>query len=43
MGGKCINVHDPESPVYELTDDYDGRRAVRTSSFEKLNSGSSGC
>lgn len=38
MQSKCINVHDPESPLYELTDEYDGRRAVPTSFFEKLNS-----
>ena len=28
MNSKCINIHDRESPVYELTDEYDGRRAV---------------
>jgi hypothetical protein len=28
MQSKCVNIHDPESPVYELTEDYDGRRAL---------------
>jgi hypothetical protein len=28
MRSKCINVHDPQSPIYELTNEYDGRRAV---------------
>jgi len=28
MSAKCINIHDPQSRVYELTSHYDGRRAV---------------
>ncbi|MGH9574704.1 MAG: hypothetical protein ACRD40_14395 [Candidatus Acidiferrales bacterium] len=28
MKSKCINVHDPQSPVYELTSEYDCRRAA---------------
>lgn len=28
MRSKCINVHDPQSLVYELTSEYDGRRAA---------------
>ena len=28
MRSKCVNIHDPQSPVYELTDDYDCRRAL---------------
>lgn len=28
MRSKCINVHDPQSPVYELSSEYDGRRAA---------------
>jgi len=28
MRSKCINIHDPQSRVYELTDEYDGRRAI---------------
>jgi hypothetical protein len=24
---KCVKIHDPESPVYELTHEYDGKRA----------------
>jgi hypothetical protein len=32
MNSKCINIHDYESPVYEFTNEYDGRRA-RTKNF----------
>jgi hypothetical protein len=28
MDSKCLNIHDYKSPVYRLTDEYDGRRAV---------------
>jgi hypothetical protein len=28
VDSKCVNIHDSHSPVYELTDDYDGRRAL---------------
>jgi hypothetical protein len=28
MRAKCVNIHDPQSPTYELTDEYDGVRAV---------------
>jgi hypothetical protein len=28
MRSKCINVHDAQSPVYELTKEFDGRRAA---------------
>ena len=28
MRSKCVNIHDPQSPIYGLTDEYDGRRAV---------------
>jgi hypothetical protein len=38
MQSKCINVHDPDSPVYELTDEYDGRRAVPKNFFMLLQS-----
>ena len=38
MQSKCINVHDPQSPVYELTDEYDGRRAVPKNFFMLLDS-----
>lgn len=38
MKAKCINIHDYESPTYELTDDYDGRRALVTNFFMLLNS-----
>jgi len=35
---KCINVHDRDSPVYELADEYDGFRAVPKNFFMLLNS-----
>ena len=38
MRSKCINIHDPQSPVYELTDEYDGRRAVPKNFFMLLES-----
>ena len=38
MNSKCINVHDHESPVYELADDYDGHRAVPKNFFMLLDS-----
>jgi hypothetical protein len=38
MRAKCINIHDPESPVYGLTDDYDGRRARVKNFFMLLDS-----
>jgi hypothetical protein len=33
-----MNIHDPRSPVYELTDDYDGRRALVKNFFMLLDS-----
>jgi hypothetical protein len=38
MKSKCINVHDLNSPVYELADEYDGFRAVPKNFFMLLNS-----
>jgi hypothetical protein len=38
MCSKCINIHDYQSPVYELTDEYDGRRALPKTSFMLLDS-----
>ena len=38
MNSKCINIHDYQSPVYGLTDDYDGRRAVVKNFFMLLDS-----
>jgi len=38
MQSKCINVHDPDSPMYELSDEYDGRRAVPKNFFMLLES-----
>ena len=37
MRSKCINIHDRESPIYELTDDYDGRRALVKNFFMLLD------
>lgn len=38
MRTKCINIHDPQSRVYELTDEYDGRRAVPKNFYMLLES-----
>jgi hypothetical protein len=38
MRSKCINIHDPQSRIYELTDEYDGRRAVPKNFFMLLES-----
>src|SRR5690348_13124393 len=38
MNAKCINVHDPLSPEYELTHEYDGRRALIKNFFMLLDS-----
>jgi hypothetical protein len=38
MRSKCINIHDPQSRVYELTNEYDGRRAVPKNFFMLLHS-----
>jgi len=38
MRSKCINIHDPHSRVYKLTDEYDGRRAVPKNLFMLLES-----
>jgi len=38
MNSKCINIHDPQSPLYELTNEYDGRRAVPKNFFMLLDS-----
>lgn len=38
MRSKCINIHDPQSRVYELADEYDGRRAVPKNFFMLLES-----
>jgi hypothetical protein len=34
---KCINIHDPQSPIYELTNEYDGRRAMAKNFFMLLD------
>jgi hypothetical protein len=38
MRSKIINIHDPQSRLYELTDEYDGRRAVPKNFFMLLES-----
>ena len=38
MRAKCINIHDQRSRVYELTNEYDGRRAVVRNFFMLLES-----
>lgn len=38
MNAKCVNIYDPQSPVYELTNEYDGRRAVPKDFFMLLES-----
>jgi hypothetical protein len=38
MKSKCINIHDSQSPVYELTDEYDGRKALVKNFFMLLES-----
>jgi hypothetical protein len=38
MRSKCINIRDPESRVYELTDEYDGQRAMPKNFFMLLES-----
>jgi hypothetical protein len=37
INSKCTNIHDYKSPVYELTDDYDGRRALPKNFFMLLD------
>jgi hypothetical protein len=37
MRARCVNIHNLESPVYELTDDYDGRRALAKNFFMLLD------
>jgi hypothetical protein len=38
MRCKCINIHDPQSRVYELTSEYDGRRVLTKNFFMLLES-----
>jgi hypothetical protein len=38
MQSKCVNIHDYQSPVYQLTEEYDGRRAVVKNFFMLLDS-----
>ncbi len=38
MRSKCVNIHDQQSPVYELTDEYDVRRALPKNFFMLLDS-----
>jgi hypothetical protein len=36
MKSKCINIHDPQSRIYELTHEYDGQRALAKNFFMLL-------
>lgn len=38
MRSQCVNIHDSQSPVYELTNEYDGRRALTKNFFLLLDS-----
>jgi hypothetical protein len=38
LRSKCINIHDYQSPVYKLTNEYDGRRALPKNFFMLLDS-----
>jgi hypothetical protein len=38
MRSKCINIHDHKSPVYKLTNEYDGRRALVNNFFMLIDS-----
>jgi hypothetical protein len=38
MHSKCIDIHDPQSRVYELANEYDGRRAVPKNFFMLMES-----
>ncbi len=38
MRSRCINIHNPHSRMYELTNEYDGRRAVPLNFFMLLES-----
>lgn len=38
MFSKCINIYDPQSRIYELTDGYDGRRAVPENFYTLMES-----
>ena len=38
MNAKCVNIHDEQSPVYELTNEYDGHRALTKNFFMLLES-----
>ncbi len=38
MRSKCVNIHDYQSPIYELTNEYDSRRALPKNFFMLLDS-----
>src|SRR2546430_1555323 len=38
MKCKCINIHDPQSRMYELTSEYDGRKILTKNFFMLLDS-----
>src|SRR5207237_920627 len=37
MRSKCINIHDPQSPIYELTAEYDRRKTLPKNFFMLLD------
>ena len=37
IGSKCINIHDPNSPVYELADEYEPTKALPKTFFMLLD------
>ena len=37
MSAKCVNIHDQQSHVYELTNEFDGRRALAKNFFMLLD------
>jgi hypothetical protein len=38
MRSECVNIHDSQSPVYQLTNEYDGRKALPKNFFMLLES-----
>lgn len=38
MNSKCVNIYDSQSPIYGLTNEYDGRRALPKNFFMLLDS-----
>jgi hypothetical protein len=38
MRSKCVNIHDSQSPIYQLANEYDGRRVLPKNFFMLLDS-----